>query len=83
MDFAFSWPRDLVVACSDRSTRTRICALYLPPDGSPSFHDDNSVNQSPGAETQPAFSSDGKQVAFIWDGNSSNKTDVYIKAHWH
>jgi Tol biopolymer transport system component/DNA-binding winged helix-turn-helix (wHTH) protein len=33
----------------------------------------------PGAETQPAFSSDGKQVSFIWDGNSSNRTDVYMK----
>jgi len=33
----------------------------------------------PGAETQPAFSSDGKQVAFIWDGNSGDRTDVYMK----
>jgi DNA-binding winged helix-turn-helix (wHTH) protein len=33
----------------------------------------------PGAETQAAFSSDGKQVAFIWDGNSNSRTNVYVK----
>jgi Tol biopolymer transport system component/DNA-binding winged helix-turn-helix (wHTH) protein len=33
----------------------------------------------PGAETEAAFSSDGEQVAFVWDGNSGNRTDVYVK----
>jgi Tol biopolymer transport system component/DNA-binding winged helix-turn-helix (wHTH) protein len=33
----------------------------------------------PGAETEAAFSSDGEQVAFVWDGDSGNRTDVYVK----
>ena len=33
----------------------------------------------PGAETEAAFSSDGEQVSFVWDGNSGNRTDVYVK----
>ena len=33
----------------------------------------------PGAEDHPAFSKDGEQVAFIWDGNTARGTDVYVK----
>lgn len=33
----------------------------------------------PGAETEPAFSNNGEQVAFIWDGGSTTHTDVYVK----
>jgi Tol biopolymer transport system component/DNA-binding winged helix-turn-helix (wHTH) protein len=37
------------------------------------------LTTSPGAETQAAFSSDGEQVAFTWDGNSATGTDIYVK----
>jgi Tol biopolymer transport system component/DNA-binding winged helix-turn-helix (wHTH) protein len=33
----------------------------------------------PGAEFDPAFSGDGEQVAFVWDGNTVDRTDVYVK----
>jgi len=33
----------------------------------------------PGAEFSPAFSSDGEQVAFVWDRNTIGTTDVYVK----
>jgi Tol biopolymer transport system component/DNA-binding winged helix-turn-helix (wHTH) protein len=33
-----------------------------------------------GYEIMPAFSPDGKQVAFAWDGESQNNVDIYIKA---
>lgn len=33
----------------------------------------------PGAEFSPAFSGDGEQVAFVWDGNTLDRTDVYVK----
>jgi Tol biopolymer transport system component/DNA-binding winged helix-turn-helix (wHTH) protein len=37
------------------------------------------LTTSPGAESEPAFSRDGEQVAFVWDGNTTNRTDVYVK----
>jgi Tol biopolymer transport system component/DNA-binding winged helix-turn-helix (wHTH) protein len=37
------------------------------------------LTTSPGIADQPAFSRDGDQVAFVWDGNSSKGTDVYLK----
>ena len=33
----------------------------------------------PGVEFNPAFSDDGEQVAFVWDGNTLDKTDIYVK----
>jgi Tol biopolymer transport system component len=32
-----------------------------------------------GAETNPTFSPDGEQVAFEWNGEKSDNTDIYIK----
>jgi Tol biopolymer transport system component/DNA-binding winged helix-turn-helix (wHTH) protein len=32
-----------------------------------------------GNEAEPAFSPDGKQLAFIWDGEKGNNPDVYVK----
>ena len=32
-----------------------------------------------GAETTPAFSPDGKQVAFTWDGEERDNFDIYVK----
>jgi DNA-binding winged helix-turn-helix (wHTH) protein len=37
------------------------------------------LTTSLGAESEPAFSGDGEQVAFVWDGNTSKRTDVYVK----
>lgn len=37
------------------------------------------LTTSPGAESEPAFSRDGEQVAFVWDGNTTKRTDVYVK----
>ncbi|HYO80365.1 MAG TPA: protein kinase, partial [Bryobacteraceae bacterium] len=33
----------------------------------------------PGDETQPAFSPDGKRLAFVWEGESAGHSDIYIK----
>jgi Tol biopolymer transport system component/DNA-binding winged helix-turn-helix (wHTH) protein len=33
----------------------------------------------PGIQTQPAFSPDGNQVAFVWNGEKDNRQHVYIK----
>ena len=33
----------------------------------------------PGMENQPAFSPDGKQVAFCWNGEKEDNIDVYVK----
>ena len=33
----------------------------------------------PGSEGQPSFSPDGNQVAFTWDGEHENNTDIYVK----
>ena len=30
-------------------------------------------------ENQPAFSPDGKQVAFCWNGEKEDNIDVYVK----
>jgi serine/threonine protein kinase/sugar lactone lactonase YvrE len=32
-----------------------------------------------GAETQPAFSPDGSQIAFVWNGEDENSKSIYIK----
>lgn len=33
----------------------------------------------PGHESEPAFSPDGKQVAFCWDGDKQDNVDIYVK----
>jgi hypothetical protein len=33
----------------------------------------------PGAANQPAFSPDGNQIAFAWDGGNGENLDLYIK----
>jgi len=33
----------------------------------------------PGLESQPAFSPDGNQVAFSWDGEKQDNVDIYVK----
>ena len=37
------------------------------------------VTRFPGHETQPAFSPDGKQIAFAWDGGEEKDSDIYVK----
>ncbi len=32
-----------------------------------------------GTETMPTFSPDGKQVAFVWDGENKDNRDLYVK----
>jgi serine/threonine protein kinase len=34
----------------------------------------------PGRESTPAFSPDGSQIAFSWDGERENNVDVYVKS---
>src|SRR5262245_35263370 len=32
-----------------------------------------------GSESQPAFSPDGKQIAFVWGGENDDNKDIYVK----
>src|SRR5262249_59166862 len=33
----------------------------------------------PGVQSAPTFSPDGNQVAFCWDGEKQDNTDIYVK----
>ncbi len=37
------------------------------------------LTTSLGAKFGPAFSGDGEEVAYVWDGNSTNRSDVYVQ----
>jgi len=37
------------------------------------------LTSTPGSETQPTFSPDGDQVAFVWDGEKGDNSDIYVK----
>jgi Tol biopolymer transport system component len=37
------------------------------------------LTSSAGAEEEPGFSPDGRQVAFAWDGESQDNYDIYVK----
>lgn len=37
------------------------------------------VTSFPGIETQPAFSPDGNQIAFVWHGAQEDNPDIYVK----
>ena len=37
------------------------------------------LTSDPGSELQPTFSPDGNQVAFAWDGETRDNTDIYVK----
>lgn len=37
------------------------------------------ITSFPGDETQPAFSPDSTQLAFVWEGEDSGNSDIYLK----
>ena len=37
------------------------------------------LTSDPGSELHPTFSPDGNQVAFAWDGEERDNTDIYVK----
>jgi Tol biopolymer transport system component len=48
------------------------------PRSVPSY-DPVALTSYPGNETSPAFSPDGNQVAFVWDGEKEDNSDIYVK----
>src|SRR6185503_18322566 len=38
-----------------------------------------SLTSTPGREREPTFSPDGNQVAFSWEGEKQDNSDIYIK----
>jgi Tol biopolymer transport system component len=54
----------------------RFSQINRPPPAAPR---ELPLTSSPGSEFSPSFSPDGKQVAFSWDGEKQDNTDVYIK----
>ncbi|HEY3198711.1 MAG TPA: DPP IV N-terminal domain-containing protein [Nitrospirales bacterium] len=39
----------------------------------------NAITSFQGHESNPAFSPDGNQVAFVWDGEAGDNLDIYVK----
>jgi Tol biopolymer transport system component/DNA-binding winged helix-turn-helix (wHTH) protein len=37
------------------------------------------ITSFPGQKSQPTFSPDGNQVAFVWDGGNGGNQDIYVK----
>ncbi len=37
------------------------------------------LSSYPGRESSPAFSPDGNQIAFVWDGGQEANTDIYVR----
>jgi Tol biopolymer transport system component/DNA-binding winged helix-turn-helix (wHTH) protein len=50
-----------------------------PPPAPPGSYKIVPFTSYPGAQTQPSFSPDGNQIAFVWNGEKGDNQDIYIK----
>jgi Tol biopolymer transport system component/tRNA A-37 threonylcarbamoyl transferase component Bud32 len=53
--------------------------LYAPKKNNLTAVDAVPLTSFPGDETQPTFSRDGTKVAFVWDGEKNDNSDVYVR----
>jgi Tol biopolymer transport system component len=52
---------------------------FFAPAPEPTLLSGNLLTGAPGRESDPAFSLDGRSIAYAWDGGSGGKRDIWIK----
>jgi len=70
----------LVLATAGLAVLAAKCYLHIPGSTAPSVTlTSMPLTSFPGDETQPAFSPDSTRVAFVWEGENSDNSDIYVK----
>ena len=74
--------RPILIALAALLLVTAVLAWRLPPwlskAGSPAWRT-RPLTSYPGGQYEPAFSPDGSEVAFVWNGEKQDNFDIYVK----